>query len=263
MRVRVKDVEFYYNSTKVLDGVTLEVNDGECLYVIGPNGAGKTTLLKVIARVLEPKVGVVYIDGRDYKLYNPKELAKMISYVDPHVNMSVPSTVYHFLLTARYPHQRPLQIVESVEDLEVIDRVAEEFNINHLIDRRLDQLSSGELQRVVIARAFVQEPDVILLDEPSAFLDIKYRMDILERVRSFTVRGNKVTIVAVHDLYLASLYADHVAVLSNGKVVATGTAEEVFSSKIIEEVYGVKVELIRVNGKLIPIPTKVRVDGHT
>ncbi len=256
MRIKIRDIEFYYNSTKILDRITLEIGNGENLYIIGPNGAGKTTLLKVIARVLEPIGGVVYIDGKDYRLYNPRELAKMISYVDPYVDRSIPSTVYHFLLTARYPHQKPLQIVENENDIEIIDRVSKAFNINHLLDRRLDQLSSGELQRVVIARAFVQEPQILLLDEPSAFLDIRYRMEILEYVKRFISNSNRIAITAIHDLYLASLYADRIAVLSNGKIVAIGTAEEVFSNRIIEDVYGVKIELIKINGKYIPIPVK-------
>jgi len=258
MRIRIRDIEFYYNSTKILDGITLEVGEGENLYIIGPNGAGKTTLLKVIARVLEPLKGVVYIDGKDYRLYNPRELAKMISYVDPHVDRSIPSTVYHFLLTARYPHQKSLQIVESEDDVVAIDRVAKAFGIDHLLDRRLDQLSSGELQRVVIARAFVQEPEILLLDEPSAFLDIRYRMEVLEYVKRFISNSNRVAIVAIHDLYLASLYADRIAVLSNGRIVDVGTPEEVFSSRVIEDVYGVKIELIQINGRYIPIPVKTR-----
>jgi len=258
MRIRIRDIEFYYNSTKILDGITLEVREGENLYIIGPNGAGKTTLLKVIARVLEPLKGVVYIDGKDYRLYNPRELAKMISYVDPHIDRSIPSTVYHFLLTARYPHQRSLQIVESEDDVVAIDRVAKAFAIDHLLDRRLDQLSSGELQRVVIARAFVQEPEILLLDEPSAFLDIRYRMEVLEYVKRFISSSNRIAVVAIHDLYLASLYADRIAVLSNGRIVAVGTPEEVFSSRVIEDVYGVKIELIQINGRYIPIPVETK-----
>lgn len=254
MRIRIEDVEFSYDSAKVLKGVSMEVVSGDNVFIVGPNGAGKSTLLKVIARILEPTGGVVYIDGKDYRLYSPRELAKIVSYVDPHVSTSIPATVYEFLVTARYPHQKPFQVFESREDVRTIINVCRRFGIEHLLNRRLDQLSSGELQRIVIARAIIQNPRALLLDEPSAFLDIRYRLEILEYVRNFIKMEKKIAITAIHDLYLASLYADKVMMLSNGKIVAAGTPEEVFVENIIEKVYGVKVRITDIDGKPVVLP---------
>ncbi len=256
MRIRIDNVEFYYNSIKVLDNITFDIGEGENIYIIGPNGAGKTTLLKIISRILEPSRGVVYIDGKDYRYYRPREIAKMFSYVDPHVSREIPSTVYEFLLTARYPHQRAMQFVESGVDVDIVMDISRRFNITHLLWRRLDQISDGELQRVLIARAFAQEPKVLLLDEPSAFLDIRYRLEILDHVRRAVKNSNIIAITAIHDLYLASLFADRVILIDNGRIVAIGKPDEVFIDSIIENVYGVKVRIVSIDGKRIVIPIR-------
>ncbi|MEM2627652.1 MAG: ABC transporter ATP-binding protein, partial [Ignisphaera sp.] len=158
MRIEVQNVFFHYNSTPVLEDVSLNLESGKITCVIGPNGAGKTTLLKVIASILNPNKGVVYIDGKDYKLYNPKELARLIAYEEPQISRDLPMTVLDFLLTARYPYHNMLRYFESVEDLEIVDSIARDLNISHLLNRRLDQLSSGELQRVIISHALIKRP---------------------------------------------------------------------------------------------------------
>ncbi len=254
MRIVIKDLEIWYNSIKALDNISLEIVDGELTFVIGPNGAGKSSLLKAISLLVPPKRGVIYIDGRDIRLYNAKELAKTLAYVDPHISRSMPSTVLEYLITARYPHKNFLNFKEDAMDLEIIDRVSRQMNIVHLLNRRLDQLSSGELQRVVIARALVQQPKIMLLDEPSAFLDLRYRLEILEHIRNVTRIEKIVTVVAIHDLYLASLYADRVILLSNGSILACGGVEEVLDREVIEKVYGVKVALLKINGRRIIVP---------
>jgi len=258
VRIRVLNVEFSYSSTPALRGVTLEVEPGEAVFVIGPNGAGKTTLLKVIAGILRPTGGAVYIDGKDYRYYNAKELAKIVGYVDPHPSRSIPSTVYEFLISGRYPHQSLLQFAESEEDRRIVDRVCRRLGILHLLTRRLDQLSSGELQRVVLARALVQNPRVLLLDEPSAFLDLRYRIEVLSYVRDIVKTENRSAVVAVHDLYLASLFADKVVLMDRGMIVAAGAPEEVLRKDIISEVYGVEVEIIRIDDRIVVVPISAK-----
>jgi len=258
VKIRVLNVEFSYSSAPVLRGVTLEVEPGESVFVIGPNGAGKTTLLKVIAGILRPTGGAVYIDGKDYRYYNAKELAKIVGYVDPHPSRSIPSTVYEFIMSGRYPHQGLLQFAESEEDRRIVDSVCKKFGIIHLLARRLDQLSSGELQRVVLARALVQNPRVLLLDEPSAFLDLRYRIEVLSYVKDVVKTEDRSAIVAVHDLYLASLFADKVVLMDRGMIVAAGAPEEVLRKDIIGEVYGVEVEVVRINGRVVIVPISAK-----
>lgn len=254
MKIVIKDLEVWYDSVKALSNVSLEIVGGEVTFVIGPNGAGKSTLLKTISLIVSPKRGVVYIDGRDARLYSARELAKMVTYVNPYISKTIPSTVLEYLMTARYPHKNLLSFKEDKRDLEVIEKVSQQMNIAHLLNRRLDQLSSGELQRVVIARALIQQPEVILLDEPSAFLDLRYRLEILEYIKRITKTEGIVTIIAIHDLYLASLYADKVILLSNGSIVAYGNTEEVLKKEIIENIYGVRIAILKVDNKHIIAP---------
>ena len=257
MRIRVEGVEVEYDSTPALRGVTVEFEAGKVTCVVGPNGAGKTTLLKTLARLVAPSRGAVYIDGKDYRYYKPRELAKLVAYVDLHVSRAIPSTVFEFIATGRYPHQDLLSAGYSEEDLLVVEKVSKELGVHHLLGRRLDQLSSGELQRVLVARALVQEPRVLLLDEPSAYLDLKYRLEVLDTVRRATARFGKVTVVALHDLYLASLYSDLAVLLGGGRVVAVGSPGEVLRKEVIERVYGVVVEEVTVGGRKVLVPVDV------
>lgn len=255
MKIEVQNVSFCYNSTPVLENVSLKLEPGKITCIIGPNGAGKTTLLKVIASILNPYKGAVYIDGKDYKLYDSKELARLIAYEEPHISKDLPMTVLDFLLTARYPYHNVLRYFESVEDLEIVDNIAKDLNISHLLSRRLEQLSSGELQRVIISHALIKRPSVLLLDEPSAFLDIRYRFEILDYVKKYTIKEGLVTVIALHDLYLASMYCDFVVVMDKGRIVYSGTPEEVFISDVVEKVYGVEIEVLKLgNGNLVVMP---------
>lgn len=256
MKILVDGLEVWYSSTRALSNISLELRGGEVTFVIGPNGAGKSTLLKAISLIVSPKRGVVYIDGRDARLYSARELAKIVAYVDPHISRTIPSTVLEYLMTARYPHRGFLSFREDRGDLEIIERVSQQMNISHLLRRRLDQLSSGELQRVVIARALVQQPKIMLLDEPSAFLDLRYRLEVLDYMKKVTKADNIVTIIAIHDLYLASLYADKVILLSDGVIVACGAMEEVLRKEIIERVYNVKVAVLKIDNRHIIVPVE-------
>lgn len=255
MIVDVDGVTFYYNSIPALNSVTVRFEPGRTSCLLGPNGAGKTTLLKVIASILHPSRGVVYIDGKDSRLYSPRELSKIVAYEDPYISRSLPMTVLDFILTARYPHQRLLQYFESSEDLKVVECIAKELDIVHLLDRKLDQISSGELQRVIIAHALAKRPRVMLLDEPSAFLDIRYRFEILDYIKRCTAREHLSTIVALHDLHLASIYCDFVVIMSKGVIVAYGDPNTVLKDSIIEQVYGVKVKSVDIgNGVTVIVP---------
>lgn len=254
MRILIEGVEVRYDSVKALENVTLTIRSGELTFVIGPNGAGKTTLLKTIAGLISPSKGAVYIDGKALSSLSPKELGRLIALIDPHISRTIPSTVLEFLLTARYPHSPTMSFGIKSEDLEAIDRVSRQLNIAHLLNRRLDQVSSGELQRITIARAIIQEPRVLLLDEPSAFLDIRYRLEVLEHVKRVMKERDLVTLIAVHDLYLASLYADKVVVMDKGVIVAVGTPSEAMSRETLERVYRVKLCETIVNGRRILVP---------
>ncbi|MEM1622977.1 MAG: ABC transporter ATP-binding protein [Sulfolobales archaeon] len=257
MKIELKNVSFGYDSVRAIDKASLEVDGGKILCLVGPNGSGKTTLLKLIASLIKPEEGVIYLDGKDLRKYNLNEIAKILSYSDPHLPRTLPMRVIDFILTSRYPFHRAFQYFESKDDLELIDILSKELGISHLLDRRLDQLSSGELQRVVIAAALAKKPRVLLLDEPSAFLDVRYRFEVMDMVKRYVTKYSATSIVALHDINIASLYCDNVALLNKGKVVAYGPPIDVFSSKVVEEVYGVKVEIIRVGSYYVAFPLPI------
>lgn len=254
MRIKIEEVSFYYDSVQALENITLTLESRKITCVIGPNGAGKTTLLKLIASILSPSKGVVYIDGKNIKSYNSQEIAKIIAYSEPHISRNLPMTVLDFLSIARYPYHKLFQYFESTEDLKIIEEVARELDIVHILSRRIDQISSGELQRTIIAYAFIKKPRILLLDEPSAFLDIKHRFEVMNYVKKYTVKENMVTVVALHDLYITSIYCDTIILLDKGRIVACGKPEEVFTNKIIEDVYGVKIDVAKIGESIIVLP---------
>jgi iron complex transport system ATP-binding protein len=255
VRVRVEGMSFSYDSHEVLNDVTLDIEPCKVTCVIGPNGAGKTTLLKVIASILKPTKGTVYLDFKDLRLYNPKEIARIIAYSEPNISKSIPVKVLDLIITARYPFQGNTQFFEDPNDLRIVDEVCRELNITHLLNKRLDQVSSGELQRVLIATALVKNPKVLLLDEPSAFLDIRYRFEVLRYVKEVTTKYGLTTVVALHDLQLASMFCDEVVLMDRGRIVKYGTVNEVLTSDVIKDVYGVDVEVITVSdNSLVVIP---------
>jgi iron complex transport system ATP-binding protein len=258
VRVRVEGMSFSYDSHEVLNDVTLDIEPCKVTCVIGPNGAGKTTLLKVIASILKPTKGTVYLDFKDLRLYNPKEIARVIAYSEPNISKSIPVKVLDLILTARYPFQGNTQFFEGPNDLRIVDEVCRELNITHLLNKRLDQVSSGELQRVLIATALVKNPKVLLLDEPSAFLDIRYRFEVLRYVKEVTTKYGLTTVVALHDLQLASMFCDEVVLMDRGRIVRYGTVNEVLTSDVIKDVYGVDVEVITLSDNSLVIIPKPR-----
>jgi iron complex transport system ATP-binding protein len=256
MKIIVDGVDVWYNSIQALKNISFEILSDETTFVIGPNGAGKSTLLKTIASIVKPIKGTVYIDGKNIAKLSPRDIGKIVSYVDPYISKSIPSTVLEFLLTARYPHQKTFSFSMPSQDLKIIDKIVKQLDIEHFLERRLDQLSSGELQRVLIARALIQKPKVLLLDEPSAFLDIRYRLEVLEHIKTITKENIITCIVAIHDLYLASLYADKVILMDKGQIVAAGDPATVFRKELLEEVYKVKISIAKIDNRDVVIPMK-------
>lgn len=254
MKIRVLGVEVWYRSIEALRDATLEVAEGEVVFVIGPNGSGKTTLLKTIASIVRPRRGVVYIDGRELSRYSPRELARRLAYIDPHIDRSLPTTVLDLLVTARYPREELFRVSLDRASLEVIDRVSRELGIESLLSRRLDQVSSGELQRVLIARALAQDPEILLVDEPTAFLDTRHKFEVMDILSRIARERSKTLIAASHDLALASIYADKVVVLYRGEVVSIGRPGEALSREVLREVFGVDIVEVSIEGRRIPVP---------
>jgi len=240
--LEVKNISFSYESIKALENVSFRAVDGEILGIIGPNGSGKTTLLRCINRVLKPKVGTVLIDGKDISEMDRREIARKIGVV-PQYSRIFSFTAFDVVLMGRFPHIKTLGR-EGSKDLEIVRNAMEITNTLHLAERPIDELSGGEMQRVIIARALAQEPQVLLLDEPTAHLDINHQLEILELVRRITRDKGLVTILVTHDLNLASLYCDNLILLNSGKIYSIGPPNKVLTPEKIGHVYHVNVQVI-------------------
>lgn len=243
VRIEIVDVSFNYKSIKALENITVKFNEGEIVSIIGPNGAGKTTLLKCIARILKPRKGVIYVNGKELWGIPSKKLAKILAYSMSEIPRGFNATVMDFILTSRYPYVSGFW--ETPKDMEVVFKALEKVNAEHLASRRVDELSSGEFQRVIIAKLLAQEAKIMLLDEPIVHLDIKYQLEVLHMLREISKRKNVTTIMTMHDLRLASMFSDKLILLHRGKIVAIGDPKKVLTKKNIVKVYGVNVEVLR------------------
>ncbi|MEN6440473.1 MAG: ABC transporter ATP-binding protein [Syntrophobacter sp.] len=233
----IKDLTHGYGRQPVVNGVTFSISEGEFFIIIGPNGSGKTTLVRAISGAIKPQTGQVQILGRPLQTFSRKGLARNIALVPQAAPADVPFTVADVVLMGRSPHLNLLAI-EKQEDLELAERAMAFTHVRHLAQRRLDQLSAGERQRVLIARAICQQPRIMVLDEPTAPLDLAHQvhiMDLLERLRT----EENITIVMVsHDLNLAAMYADRLLLLKDGILISLGQPSEVLTFETLERAYG-------------------------
>lgn len=241
MLLKIKNISFSYESVKALENVDFEAKDGEVLGIIGPNGSGKTTLLRCINRVLNPKVGTVLIDEKDISKLDRREIARKIGVVPQHSTI-FPFTVFEVVLMGRFPHMKTFG-GEKLNDFKVVKNAMELTGTLHLSQRLIDELSGGEMQRVMIARALAQEPDVLLLDEPTLHLDVNYQLEVSELVRKITEEKRLIVILVSHDLNLAARYCDKLILLNSGKIHSIGSVSEVLTPEKIKGVYHVDVEV--------------------
>lgn len=249
MMLEVNDMRFSYNGHPVLDGVHFGLQPGEILAVLGINGAGKSTLLKCLNRVLKPKNGRIALAGEDVGAMTANDLARHFGYVPQHAGRESLS-VFDAVLLGRKPH---IKWAATDDDLLIVDRVLERMGLAHLAHRPADQLSGGETQKVLIARALAQEPDVLLLDEPTSNLDLKNQLQVMNLVAG-AVRDQGISaVVSVHDINLALRYADRFLMLKDGRVHTTTTADDM-TPEVIRDVYGVDVVVSRVNDRTVVVP---------
>jgi iron complex transport system ATP-binding protein len=240
--LNIKNVSFSYESLRALENVSFEAREGEMLGVIGPNGSGKTTLLRCINQTLKPKTGTVLIDGQELSRLDRTEIAKKIGVV-PQRFTTFPFTVFDVVLMGRFPHIDALS-GESPHDFDIVKNAMAMTGTLHLCERAIDELSGGELQRVIIARALAQEPEVLLLDEPTLHLDVNHQLEVLELVKRITKEKGLITVLVSHDLNLAARYCDRLLLLSAGRVHSVGEVREVLTPEKIREVFHVEVDVI-------------------
>ncbi|MDD5108948.1 MAG: ABC transporter ATP-binding protein [Candidatus Omnitrophica bacterium] len=225
-----------YYKEDIIKGLTLNVNQGDFLVIIGPNGSGKTTLLRLVTRVLNLKAGEILYKDENIARMDLKEFCRRIAFVSGDISTDFSFTVMELVLMGRIPHLKRLQF-ETKKDIEIaISKLALTDTLS-LKDKHIDELSAGERQRVVIARALAQEPLLLLLDEPTSHLDIGHQVQILDLLKKLNRRDNLTIVMILHDLNLASAYANRIALLDKGIVFKQGSAQEVLTYQNIEAVY--------------------------
>ena len=235
--IDVEKMTLAYGDKRVIEEVTFRVEPGEMVGLVGPNGSGKSTIIKALSHTIKPRSGQVRINGSSIAQIPRKELAHRIAVV-PQVPL-LPSlfTAFEIVLMGRNPHLGLFQY-EGPQDISVTWQAMEKTSTEHLAERRISELSGGEIQCVVIARALAQETEAILLDEPTANLDVSRQIEILDLVKGLCQEEKLAVVLALHDLNLAAHYCDRLLLISQGKIYAEGTPVEVINTQNLEHVYG-------------------------
>jgi len=234
--LKIKNLTCGYGLKSVLDNINLNINDRELIGIIGPNGSGKTTFLRAVTRVLKPKEGEIHLEERNIRQMGFRELAKKIAVVPQGFGGGTMS-VEEFVLLGRIPYFRGLQFLETEKDFEIAKKCMVLTDTFRLKNRLMDEISGGERQLALIARALTQEPKLLLLDEPTAHLDITHQVQILDLISKLNREFGLTVIMVLHDLNLASEYCSRLVLINEGRVYGTGLPEEILNYQIIEEVY--------------------------
>lgn len=241
--IEVKGIVQTVQGRRVLNELSCSFEKGRMYGIIGPNGVGKSTLLHLLSGVDQPEQGEVLLQGRQISSYPRKRLARMMAVLQQGGLPPVGFSVREVVSMGRYPYQNWLG-GEDHDAGPIIDKSLQAMGLQELEHRKMDQLSGGERQRVALAKLMAQEPSIILLDEPTTYLDIGYQVQLLDTVRAWQ-RERELTVIAVlHDLNLASLYCDQLVVLHRGQVAASGTPEVVLTSALIEQVYDTTAAIV-------------------
>ncbi len=250
--LEVRDLWFGYEGEAVLKGVSLEAGEGvTCL--LGPNGAGKTTLIKCILGILRPWRGLIRFMGRNLLNMDPMSRARLVSYVPQEFSIKFPYSVLDVVLMGRNPHVNLLK-GPSDEDVEAAWKALRRLGIESLATRAFTDLSGGEKRLALIARALAQGGKLMVLDEPTAFLDFRNQVKVLRLIREVSRSEGKLILTSLHDPNAALTYCDRVCVLNGGEVVASGSPSDVINEDLVERVYGVRVEFTVVRGRKVLIP---------
>lgn len=246
MFIRVEGLEFSYDSTPVLKDIDLELEGPGFVSILGPNGVGKSTFIHCINRILKPTGGAVFIDDKDVADIPSKELAKTVGYVPYSSNDAFPLTVVDTVLMGRHPHSswRSLRT-----DLDIVYDTLNMLGIGDLAMRKFNELSAGQHQKVALARGLVQEPRILLLDEPTSNLDVKHQLDVSELLRNLSIDKGILVIMICHDINIAAKFSDKIILMRDGTIFSVGTPEEVITEENLREVYDVESRIIDDEGR--------------
>ncbi len=254
------DLVVAVDGARLLGPTSLTVGAGSWVNVIGPNGAGKSTMLRALAG-LQAAEGRIELAGTPLRSYGRRERSRHVGFVGQHPTMPAGMTVEQYVLLGRAPHLRPLS-AEGPDDFAAVERALAQLELTKLAGRSLETLSGGESQRAALARAFAQEPSLLLLDEPTSALDIGHQQDVLELVDQLRHELGLTVVSTMHDLTLAARYGDHLVMLTGGRVVASGPPVQVLTGPHLAAHYGAAVDVINHKGSLVVVPLRQQQTGR-
>lgn len=257
--VEARELSFAYGGRTVLDRVTLRVAPGEVVGLVGPNGSGKSTLIRLLSGILDSYAGTATLAGTEVRRLNRRELARRVAVVPQEPAFSFPFTALEIVLMGRHPHLAGLAF-EADRDIELALAALERCGAGELSRRPIQELSAGERQRVVFAKALAQEPRVLLLDEPASFLDIRHQVELYDVVRELAAEQGVAVLTVLHDLNLAAEYCDRIYLLHEGRIEAEGATADVLTYSNLTRVFKTEVYVDRnsLTGKLLVIPLSGR-----
>jgi iron complex transport system ATP-binding protein len=253
IKLQAKDMDFGYNSSKILQNVNFEIAPSKLVTIVGPNGSGKSTLIKCIDRILAPQGGSILIDRKDVTRMTRMDMAKYLSYVPQSSVRIFPTNVFDTILMGRRPH---IGWLGSEGDEDKVWEVLRLLDIERLAMSNFSELSGGQQQKVLIARALVQEAEVMLLDEPTSNLDIWHQLDVMNIIRDVVKKKEITAIMALHDLNLASYYSDRIIMMNRGKIIAAGDPQSVITEENIAKVYRVEAAVRSLSDRPVIMPLR-------
>jgi iron complex transport system ATP-binding protein len=259
MRLQVNGADLAYDQRIIAKDLTLTIPDGKVSVLIGPNGSGKSTALRAMSRLLVPRKGTVLLDGKSIHSSSTKEVARSLAILPQVLVTPEAISVEDLVWFGRHPHRSSLKM-QSNADRDAVEWAMRVTKVDELRDQHVDQLSGGQRQRVWIALCLAQGTDLILLDEPTTFLDIAYQLEVLDLLSDLNRDEGKTVAMVLHDFNMAAEYADHIFVMHSGRLVTEGTPEDVFTAEIIEDVFGVEAKVVPhpASGKPMCIPLRGR-----
>ncbi|MFD7235689.1 ABC transporter ATP-binding protein [Streptomyces syringium] len=254
-RLTARALTLAYEDRTVVEALDLDVPDGEVTVVVGPNACGKSTLLRALGRLLKPKGGAVLLDGEELARIPTRRIAQSLGLLPQTPVAPEAITVADLVARGRQPHQRWWQQWSETDERAVTDAMAR-TDVSALAERSVDELSGGQRQRVWIAMALAQETDLLLLDEPTTYLDIAHQVEVLDLVRQLNHERGRTVVAVLHDLNQAARYADHLVAMKAGRVIARGRPSEIVTAELVREVFGLDSVVVPdpVTGSPLVIP---------